>query len=127
MIDKLKDNLASVAALIAAVAAIGGGFVKYGEISTRLSQIEAAQGETIDVSGIVANAEDIAVLQEKVENVEGKSVDLSGLESNLKKIGKNKDAIAEVEKKASVNEKTLQLFKLEIEEIKIKSKNPLGG
>ena len=127
MIDKLKDNLASVAALIAAVAAIGGGFVKYGEISTRLSQIEAAQGETIDTSGIVVNAEDIAVLKEKVENVEGKSVDLSGIESNLKKIGKNKDAIAEVEKKASVNEKTLQLFKLEIEEIKIKSKNPLGG
>jgi len=27
MIDKLKDNLASIAALIAAVAAIGGGFV----------------------------------------------------------------------------------------------------
>ena len=69
MIDKLKSNLASVAALIAAVAAIGGGFVKYGEISTRLSQIEAAQGETIDVSGIVVNAEDIAVLKEKVENV----------------------------------------------------------
>ncbi len=127
MIDKLKDNLASVAALIAAVAAIGGGFVKYGEISTRLSQIEAAQGETVDTSGIVVNAEDIAVLKEKVENVEGKSVDLSGIEGNLKKIGKNKDAIAEVEKKASVNEKTLQLFKLEIEEIKIKSKNPLGG
>ena len=127
MIDKLKDNLASVAALIAAVAAIGGGFVKYGEISTRLSQIEAAQSETIDTSGIVVNAEDIAVLKEKVENVEGKSVDLSGIENNLKKIGKNKDAIAEVEKKASVNEKTLQLFKLEIEEIKIKNKNPLGG
>ena len=125
MIDKLKDNLASVAALIAAVAAIGGGFVKYGEISTRLSQIEAAG--VVDVSGITTNAEDIAVLKEKVENVEGKSVDLSGIESNLKKIGKNKDAIAEVEKKASVNEKTLQLFKLEIEEIKIKSKNPLGG
>ena len=44
----------------------------------------------------------------------------------IKKI-KNKEAIAEVETKASVNEKTLQLFKLEIEEIKIKSKNPLGG
>ena len=70
MIDKLKDNLASVAALIAAVAAIGGGFVKYGEISTRLSQIEAAQGETVDVSGIVVNAEDIAVLKEKVSNTD---------------------------------------------------------
>ena len=118
MIDKLKDNLASVAALIAAVAAIGGGFVKYGEISTRLSQIEAAQGETIDTSGIVVNAEDIAVLKEKVAQVE--NIDLSG-------VAKNKEAIAEVETKASVNEKTLQLFKLEIEEIKIKNKNPLGG
>ena len=44
MIDKLKDNLASVAALITAVAAIMNWVVKYGEISTRLSQIEAAQG-----------------------------------------------------------------------------------
>ena len=69
----------------------------------------------------------VFLIKEKVENVEGKSVDLSGIENNLKKIGKNKDAIAEVEKKASVNEKTLQLFKLEIEEIKIKNKNPLGG
>ena len=127
MINKLKDNLASVAALIAAVAAIGGGFVKYGEISTRLSQIEAAQGNTVDVSGITANAEDIAVLKEKVSKVESSKVDLSGIASNENKIGKNKDAIADVEKKASVNEKTLQLFKLEIEEIKIKSKNPLGG
>ena len=33
MLDKLKDNLASIAALIAAVVAIGGGFVKYGEIT----------------------------------------------------------------------------------------------
>ena len=116
MIGKLKDSLASVAALIAAVAAIGGGFVKYGEISTRLSQIEAAG--VVDVSGITTNAEDIAVLKEKVSKVE--NIDLSG-------VAKNKEAIAEVETKASVNEKTLQLFKLEIEEIKIKNKNPLGG
>ena len=37
MISKLKDNLASIAALIAAVVAIGGGFVKYGEITTKLN------------------------------------------------------------------------------------------
>ena len=123
MIDKLKDNLASVAALIAAVAAIGGGFVKYGEISTRLSQIEASQSQTVDVSGIGVNAEDIAVIKEKVTNLENKKVampDTSGIK-------KNADAIAEVEKKAAVNETTLKLFKLEIEEIKINSKNPLGG
>ena len=75
MIDKLKDNLASVAALIAAVAAIGGGFVKYGEISTRLSQIEA-KVNVVDVSGITTNAEDIAVLKEKVSNGRNNKVDL---------------------------------------------------
>ena len=39
MLGKLKDNLASIAALIAAVVAIGGGFVKYCEITTKLNQI----------------------------------------------------------------------------------------
>ena len=44
MLDKLKDNLANIYPLIAAVVAINGGFVKYGEITTKLSQIEASQG-----------------------------------------------------------------------------------
>ena len=123
MLDKLKDNLASVAALIAAVAAIGGGFVKYGEISTRLSQIEASQSQTVDVSGIGVNAEDIAVIKEKVTNLENKKVvmpDTSGIK-------KNADSIAEVEKKSAINETTIKLLQLEIEEIKVNSKNPLGG
>ena len=89
MINKLKDNLASVAALIAAVAAIGGGFVKYGEISTRLSQIEASRSQTVDVSGIGVNAEDIAVIKEKVTNLENKKVampDTSGIKKMLMRL-----------------------------------------
>ena len=39
---KLKDQLAGIAALIAAIVAIGGGFVKYGEIVTKLDAIESA-------------------------------------------------------------------------------------
>ena len=51
MVKKLKENLASIAALIAAVVAIGGGFVKYGEITTRLNNIEANQG--VDFAPII--------------------------------------------------------------------------
>ena len=40
---KLKDQLAGIAALIAAIVAIGGGFVKYGEIVTKLDAIEAQE------------------------------------------------------------------------------------
>ena len=40
----LKDQLAGVAALIAAIVAIGGGFVKYGEITTKLNALTEQTG-----------------------------------------------------------------------------------
>jgi len=116
MIDKLKDNLASIAALIAAVAAIGGGFVKYGEITTRLNQIEASQGV------------DFSPVEDKIANV-SKSVDetkgsINGVAKNVKE---NKENISSVDTKAEVNSKEIELLKLQIKEIQINSKNPLGG
>jgi len=135
----LMDKLTTYASLVGVVTAIGGGFYAWGEFNTRLSAIE---GSGVDISGISKNAEDIAVINEKI----GK-LDLSGIavvEENSKtnakaideneewieevegKVGKNKDLIADVEKKATVNEKTIQLFKLEIEELKLKAKNPLS-
>ena len=38
--DKIKNQLAGVAALLGVIAAIGGGFVKYGEITTKLDALE---------------------------------------------------------------------------------------
>ena len=40
----IKDQLAGVAALIAAIVAIGGGFVKYGEITTKLDTLTEQTG-----------------------------------------------------------------------------------
>ena len=111
---KLKDQLAGIAALIAAIVAIGGGFIKYGEITTKLDAIEAQEHSTVDTSGIESA---IAVLEEKVaklENVEG--VDLSGLESGL----------AQYKTKSLVNAKEIELLKVQIEEIKISTSNPLA-
>ena len=108
---KLKDQLAGIAALIAAVVAIGGGFVKYGEITTKLDAIEAKEQIVVDTSAIESN---IAVLQEKVAALESQEetvVDISG-------IGKNKT-------KTLVNEKEIELLKIQIEEIKISTSNPL--
>ena len=59
--DKIKNQLAGVAALLGVIAAIGGGFVKYGEITTKLSEIEGRS--TIDYSA------QIAVLEEKVNSL----------------------------------------------------------
>ena len=109
MIKQLKDNLASIAALVAAVVAIGGGFVKYGEITTKLNNIEANQG--VDFAPIEKQIDE---LKERIDGLGGS-------------ISKNKSATNDVNTKAQVNEKEIQLLKLQIQEIQIKSKNPLGG
>ena len=61
--DKIKNQLAGVAALLGVIAAIGGGFVKYGEIVTKLDALEGASG------GKDWSAE-VAVLEEKVTALE---------------------------------------------------------
>ena len=95
--DKIKNQLAGVAALLGVIAAIGGGFVKYGEITTKLDALENAGGT--DWSS------QIAVLEEKVNA-------LSADHSHTKIL---------------VNEKEIELLKVQIEEIKVKSSNPLAN
>jgi hypothetical protein len=125
MADKkfnIKDQLAGIAALIAAIVAIGGGFVKYGEITTKLDAIEAREQVVIDTSAIESS---IAVLQEKVDALENKKevvVDLSGIESD---ISDTDASLAKTKTKSLVNAKEIELLKIQIEEIKISTSNPL--
>ena len=114
MADKkfnIKDQLAGIAALIAAIVAIGGGFVKYGEVMTKLDVLTKAS-KTVDKVSI----EMVAVLQEKVTALESQEgVDISGLEDGL-----NQNKI-----KSLVNAKEIELLKVQIEEIKVSTSNPL--
>jgi len=108
MADKkfnIKDQLAGIAALIAAIVAIGGGFVKYGEITTKLDAIEAREQVVVDTSGIESG---IAVLQEKVKALE--NVDTKHGHTKI-----------------LVNEKEIELLKVQIEEIKESTSNPLSN
>jgi len=112
MADKkfnIKDQLAGIAALIAAIVAIGGGFVKYGEITTKLDAIEAREQTVVDTSAIESG---IAVLQEKVSALE--SVDTS-----------HEHPINHDHTKSLVNAKEIELLKVQIEEIKVSTSNPL--
>jgi len=112
MADKkfnIKDQLAGIAALIAAIVAIGGGFVKYGEITTKLDAIEAREQVVVDTSSIESS---IAVLQEKVSALE--SIDTS-----------HEHPVDHDHTKSLVNEKEIELLKVQIEEIRVSSTNPL--
>ena len=66
---KLKDQLAGVAALVAAIIAIGGGFIKYGEITTKLDALEAAsmKVDKVSIEMVTANEKDIGFLKQEIE------------------------------------------------------------
>ena len=99
---KLKDQLAGIAALIAAIVAIGGGFVKYGEIMTRLDVLSEQSGP------------DLTPLAQQIG-------------SNQKKISDNIGAISDNSQSAAVLTKDIELLKLQIEEIKVSTSNPLSN
>ena len=98
---KLKDQLAGIAALIAAIVAIGGGFVKYGEITTKLNALSEQSGP------------DLTPLAQQIGN-------------NQKMISGNIGAISDNAKSSAVLQKEIELLKLQIEEIKVNTSNPLS-
>ena len=91
----IKDQLAGIAALIAAIVAIGGGFVKYGEITTKLDALS-----------------------------EVSSPDLTPL---AKTIGDNKQFNINNMTSLAVLEKEIELLKIQMEEIKVSTSNPLSN
>ena len=96
----LKDQLAGIAALIAAIVAIGGGFVKYGEIQTKLNVLSEQTGP------------DLTPLAAQIGN-------------NQKMISENIADISNNAKTNAVLEKEIEILKLQLEEIKVNTSNPL--
>jgi hypothetical protein len=99
---KLKDQLAGIAALIAAVVAIGGGFATYGKLTEKISVLE--NRSTTDYSA------QIAVIEEKVAKL---SDEIEGSTDHG-------------HTKILVNEAEIKLLKVQIEEIKVSTSNPLS-
>jgi hypothetical protein len=99
----LKDQLAGIAALIAAVVAIGGGFATYGKLTEKINVLESRS--TTDYSA------QIAVIEEKITKL---TDELDG-------------ATNHGHTKMLVNEKEIQLLKVQIEEIKVSTSNPLAN
>ena len=99
--DKIKNQLAGVAALLGVIAAIGGGFVKYCEITTKIDALESSGGKDWSAQ--------IAVLEEKVQA-----------------LANNEHEHEHGHTKILVNEKTIQLLQNQIDELKLSSNNPLA-
>ncbi len=101
--DSIKKNLTNIVVIIGLIGSIGAGFTKYGELTTRLSEIEGRSSTDYSAQ--------IAVLEEKVAKLSDE-IDGSTNHGHTKTL---------------INEKQIELLKVKIEEIKASASNPLGG
>ena len=99
--------------IFAAIIAIGGGFIKYGEITTKLNALQKAsmKVDKVSIEMVTANEKDIGFLKQEIKELKAKEgVDISGIEEGL----------ANFKTKAMINSKEIELLKIQIEEIIIK-------
>ena len=99
MVNDIKKNLTNIVVIIGLIGSIGAGFVKYGEVMTKIDVLENAS-KTVDID----YSAQIAVLEEKVTALGEKH-------SHTKML---------------VNSKEIELLKVQIEEIKVSTSNPLS-
>ena len=122
MVKDIKSNLTNIVVIIGLIGSIGAGFIKYGEIMTKIDVLTNAS-KTVDISyaseiDVLENASKtvdlsmVAVLEEKVKALE--NVDNS-----------HEHPVNHGHTKILVNEAEIKLLKVQIEEIKVSTKNPL--
>ena len=90
------DMVKSWIPIIGVVIALGGGFIKYGEIKTQLKALS---------------------------NIKQEKVNLEPLDKKITDYGQK---IADNNKSSAVNATEIELLKLQIEEIKVNTSNPLS-
>ena len=92
------NKLASYAALVGVIGAIGGGFMAWGEFNNRIAQLENKEfvvNETVDLSGINQKIEDV------IKAIEGVKADVK------------------------INDAAIKFLDAKIEELKASLENPL--
>ena len=83
------NKLASYAALVGVIGAIGGGFAAFGEFNNRIAQLENKKfvvNETVDLSGIIKELEavkaDIKINGAAIEYLDAKIEELKASQNN---------------------------------------------
>jgi len=74
MFDKIKGNLKEIIATVALIGTIGGGFIKYGEIMSKIDSIDPAKAGQIK--------QDLAIAQKEIELLKVQMKELRASSSN---------------------------------------------
>ena len=112
MVDNIKKNLTNIVVVIGLVGSIGAGFSKFAKMESTIEQL--ASQKTVDYSA------QIAVIEEKVNALENTDT------SHTHKLIDHDHPVEHSHTKPLVNSKEIELLKVQIEEIKVSTSNPLS-
>ena len=145
--NNLVTKLSSIAALIGVIAAIGGGFIQYGKIQAKLTELDKRKSvvnQTVNLNPVnekIANLEvdlidriekvdskivsvDLSSIKEDITELKNRKVNLKPLNDAIKELG---NSVAELSKQVAIVSKENELQDILIEEIKTKANNPLAN
>jgi len=106
MVKDIKKNLTNIVVILGLIGSIGAGFIKYGEVMTKIDVLENAS-KTVDLSMVAVLEEKVKAL-ESADNTHSHNTSHTHSNTNIK-----------------ILEKEIELLKVQIEEIKVSTKNPL--
>ena len=113
MVKNIKDNLTNIVVVLGLIASIGAGFTKFAKMESSIEQLKNATAP--DTTGIETNGFAIA----------DNSTDIAVIKQKLETHGHNNDH-AHDNTDIKILKKEIEVLKLEIQELKEASKNPLS-
>jgi len=113
MVKNIKDNLTNIVVVLGLIASIGAGFTKFANMESTIEQLSSATAP--DITGIETNGFAIT----------DNSTDIAVIKEKLKTHGHNNDH-AHDNTDIKILKKEIEVLKLEIQELKEASKNPLS-
>jgi len=115
--EKLKNNLGSIVALLGTVSAIGAGFVKYGELTTTIDVMQETINELNARQYVINETVDLTDTNNKINE---------NYESTLDRISDIKQGLSDNKNNLEILKTRLDLIDKELKGIKDKNKNPLA-
>lgn len=113
MVKNIKDNLTNIVVVLGLVASIGAGFTKFAKMESTIEQLSNAS--VPDITGIETNGFAITDINTEVALIKEK----------LKTHGHNNNHSHD-DSAIKILKKEIEVLKLEIQELKEASKNPLS-
>ena len=115
--EKLKNNLGSIVALLGTVSAIGAGFVKYGELTTTIDVMQETINELNARQYVINETVDLTDTNNKINE---------NYETTLDRISDIKQSLSDNKNNLEILKTRLDLIDKELKGIKDKNKNPLA-